>query len=96
MSLPIYENIQGVNNFEIRPFAGMDILSQMKRYKKQIPTIIVTQFEIFSLSKDKKDEVSIVELIKHLKKLEYSNYRGLVYYDVTSDSWEKELIDLMV
>ncbi|MBC2853536.1 response regulator transcription factor [Cetobacterium sp. 2G large] len=94
MSLPIYENEKS-NSLEIKPFTGIDILNQMKRYQKKIRTIVVTQFEIFSTSRGRGEEISITELRKKLEALESQNYKGLVYYDVTSDSWETELIDLI-
>ncbi len=95
MSLPIYENEIGRNNNEIKPFAGIDILNQMKRYEKEIPTVIVTQFEVFSLATNTREEISITELKEKLKELKYQSYRGLIYYDVTSNYWEKDLIELL-
>lgn len=96
MSLPIYENLISGSSLDIKPFAGIDILKQMNRYRKSISTIIVTQFETFSLSKGIDEKISINELRLELEKIEDLNYKGLIYYDITSDSWEKQLIDLIL
>lgn len=89
MSLPMHENKLS----DIKPFTGIDILNQMKRYNKKTKTIVVTQFEIFSTSKGRCEEISIAELKGKLEALKSENYMGLIYYDVTSDSWETELIE---
>lgn len=92
MSLPTYDEYNGG---EIKPFAGIDILKQLKRLNKDIKTIIITQFETFSVSKNSNKKISINELKIKLEKMKNENYIGIIFYDLTNDVWEKELLNFI-
>lgn len=94
MSLPTYDDEYNIE--EIKVFAGIDILKQMKRYKKNIKTIIITQFETFSNPNEWDKKIKINELKEKLENLKNSNYKDIIYYDVSSDLWGKKLIQIIM
>jgi CheY-like chemotaxis protein len=77
------------------PFAGREILRQMKRERKMIPTVIITQFEEFG---DDENKVTLPQLTSELEE-RFPNYRGTVEYRHHIDAWRGELrrkIDVIV
>ena len=69
------------------PFAGREILRQMKREGRFIPTVIITQFEEFG---DERNKVTLAQLTSELGS-RFSNYRGTVEYRHHIDAWQGEL-----
>ncbi|PPD10303.1 MAG: response regulator [Methylocystis sp.] len=69
------------------PFAGREILRQMKRERKMIPTIIITQFEEFG---DDQNKVTLPQLTSELEQ-RFPNYRGTIEYRHHIDAWQSEL-----
>lgn len=88
MSLPTRDGSpnNSINNFE--QLGGHKILSEMKRKKKNIPTILITMFSEFGVGKTFMD---ISELDEILKKNFDDFYKGYVYYSSREDSWKKNL-----
>ncbi|EGR0744807.1 hypothetical protein BBM24_21890 [Vibrio parahaemolyticus] len=92
MALPNYN----ISNFEPdggspESFGGRDLLFQMKMRRKDIPSIVITQFESFG-----DDNMTLNEL-KNILSSNFSDiYLGTVYFSITSDEWKKDLdLELM-
>lgn len=47
MTLPTFDIAEFESGGEPRSFGGIDIIKQIKRYKKELKTIVITQFEHF-------------------------------------------------
>lgn len=86
MSLPTFEKTISEMGGTTEAFAGKIILSRMKRLKITIPTIIVTQFTTFG-DEGKKLEM----LMDELEGLNFSNYRGTIFYTPKHNNWKIEL-----
>lgn len=69
------------------PFAGREILRQMKRERISTPVVIFTQFDHFG---DKENRMTLDELTKELER-RFQNYLGTVYYHSGIDDWQEEL-----
>lgn len=69
------------------PFAGREILRQMKREGVKTPTVIITQFEEFG---DDDNKVTLNQLTSELNS-KFPNYRGTISYRHHIDSWRDEL-----
>lgn len=88
MSLPTRDGSpnNSINNFE--QLGGHKILSEIKRKKKYIPTILITMFSEFGVGKSFMD---IKELDEVLQTSFESFYKGLVYYSSREDNWQNKL-----
>lgn len=69
------------------PFAGREILRQMKRDAIRTPTVIITQFEEFG---DDENKVTLHQLTTDLRE-RFPNYRGTVSYRHHIDAWKNDL-----
>lgn len=84
MSMPTFDITINESGGRILPFAGKEILRQMKRRNIIIPTIVVTQFEKFG---EYEKMIYLEELNEELA-IEFSeNYIDTVNYNPTSSSW---------
>lgn len=92
MSLPTRDGSpnNSINNFE--QLGGHKILSELKRKKKKIPTILITMFSEFGIGKTFMD---MVELDEVLKKNFKPIYKGYVYYSSKEETWRKNLSELI-
>lgn len=73
-------------------FAGRDILSQMKLRDINIPTIVVTMFDLFG---ENPDRMSFSQLEQQLKDLYASTFLGMVYYNSGQEGWKSSLGSLI-
>lgn len=73
-------------------FAGREILSQMKLRGINIPTIVVTMFDLFGESNDK---ISFSQLELQLKKMYAPTFWGMVYYNSGQEGWKNSLGSLI-
>ncbi len=92
MQLPTFDIQSGEDGYKFRKLAGMDILQELKRKKKRIRIIIVTQFETFG------EGDSYIELsnLKTLLKQEFpENYIDTVYYNPSQSGWKLELRNII-
>lgn len=88
MSLPTYDISSGEDGYRFRKLAGQEILSELKRRKKNEKIIIVTQFETFG---EGDNYIELKDLRKKMK-LEFSdNYIGTVYYNPAQSEWKSKL-----
>ncbi len=71
-----------------RPFAGKEILEQMKWNDVQIPVIVITAYETFE---EQDGQTYSLEELCSLMKNKYSNYIGCVYYDSSQRNWMEQL-----
>ncbi len=93
MSLPnfdISEDEPGGGSPE--SFAGEELIDQMKLREINVPTIIVTQYDIFSSDHGR---ISLEELDKKFKNICSNFYIGSVYYDAATESWKDTLAELI-
>lgn len=85
MSMPTFD-IMETNNFN--SYGGLEFLKEMSRKKNETPVIIVTQYAIFGEGESKKTLEAIDEECKNL----FNNYKGVVLYSSTENSWEEILL----
>lgn len=90
MSMPTFDITNLDSGGKVLPFAGKEILRQMKRRSNITPTIVVTQFERFG---DYEKSLNLEELKKELEKEYEGIYIGTVYYNPASSSWRKDLFE---
>ncbi|PFR16718.1 MULTISPECIES: response regulator [Bacillus] len=88
MSMPTFDITVSETGGKPMPFAGKEILRQMKRRSIRIPTIVVTQFEKFG---DYEKSLNLDELNEELEKEYREIYVGTVYYNPASSSWREDL-----
>lgn len=92
MSIPTREGDTNslINNFE--QLGGYQILSEMKRKKKQIPTILITMFNDFGIN----SSFINLEEINKLCMSEFSEfYLGAVFYTSRDTSWKEKLTNFI-
>lgn len=88
MSIPTREGDANslINNFE--QLGGYQILSEMKRKKKEIPTILITMFNEFGVN----SSFFNLNEINELCMTEFSDfYVGAVYYTSRDATWKEKL-----
>ncbi|MGM0112016.1 hypothetical protein [Enterococcus sp. DIV0187] len=92
MSMPTFDISESESGGRYRPFAGLEILSQMDRRGIETPTIVITQFEQFG---DLENHISLKELRVKME-TEYNDiYMGTVYYNSAENNWMTELENLL-
>lgn len=91
MTMPTFDISPSEVGGRPRVYAGIDILSQMKKKLISIPVVVVTQFETFGESGNK---ISLDELDNQLRS-EYNNYLSAIYYNASSDNWKNELTQFL-
>jgi CheY-like chemotaxis protein len=89
MTMPTFDKTPTEQGHRFRPYAGLEILSEMKRKKILAPTIIVTQFDTFPNGED-------LETLKAKLKRDFANlYIGTIYYDASSNDGMADLEQLV-
>ncbi|MBC8988411.1 hypothetical protein H9X96_21890 [Pedobacter sp. N36a] len=87
MSIPLWErgNNDIGGNFE--QFGGVNILREMKRRNKLVPTILVTMFDVFANGK-----LTFSQLNEDLLNRFGDFYKGAVFYNASEeDKWKADL-----
>jgi len=93
MSMPTFSNDFLTNESSFEKFAGVMVLRELKRIKKDTPTILFTMFDDFGSTGY---SISLKDLDIQLKNNFPKNYLGYVYFESGSTNWEndiKKLID---
>lgn len=86
MSLPVRDDENLINDF--MQLGGHRILSEMKRKKKHIPTILVTMYSEFNNG----DSLLDIENVSNLINKNFSDfYLGYVYFSSQNISWQANL-----
>ncbi len=88
MSLPTFD-LSESDNFE--SFGGLTFLEEMKRKKTHIPTIIITQYEIFGEGSSQRTSSDIDEMCK----AKFQNYKGLIVYSSSNSDWKENLVKML-
>jgi hypothetical protein len=88
MSLPIFDISHQEDGFQVDPFSGRNILSEMSRKNLFIPTVVITMFETFS---EGTDLMTLDELNKELLDKYPMFYRGAIYYNSSEVNWKESL-----
>ncbi|MFZ1220508.1 MAG: hypothetical protein WAO00_14535 [Chthoniobacterales bacterium] len=88
MSLPIFEITRDEDGFEFEPFAGRDLLAEMKRKGIRTKVLVVTQFEAFG---EGSDAMKLPELNVSLQETFPDLYLGCVYYTPSRSNWKDEI-----
>jgi CheY-like chemotaxis protein len=87
MALPNYDiSIEEPEGGSPESFAGLDILLQMKLREIKSRVLVITQFDSFGDNK-----MTLDELVNQLKRDYSDNYKGTVFFSITSDKWQKDL-----
>lgn len=92
MSIPTREGDTNslINNFE--QLGGYQILSEMKRKNKQIPTILITMFNDFGIN----SSFVNLEEINQICIDQFSQfYKGAVFYSSRENSWKERLTNFI-
>lgn len=89
MQLPTFDIKSGEDGYKFRKLAGVDILKELKRKKKECKIIIVTQFETFG---EGEFYIELEDLKRNLKNEYKDLYIDTVYYNAGQTKWKEELI----
>nr|WP_128797651.1 response regulator [Corallococcus coralloides] len=92
MSMPTYDISPTEKGGRTRPYAGREILSELKRKKISSKVIIVTQFESFG---EGAEALTLLQLNKQLQADHTGNYVSTVYYHPSETGWRDNLISAM-
>ena len=92
MSIPLWDKGSTDLGGNHEQFGGERILREMKRRKKELPTILVTMFDFFPVENG---NLTFEALNEHLKKQFSSFYLGAVFYNASEDNWKSELENLI-
>lgn len=93
MTIPLWDkgNTDLGGNYE--QFGGERILREMKRRKKNVPTVLVSMFDVFPMPSG---NLTFEELDNHLKSEFSQFYVGGVFYNATEENkWKNELQKLI-
>lgn len=89
MSLPTFEITIDESGGKPMSFAGEEILRQLQRKKISVPTIVITQYDVFEKGR------SLAQIKESIASKGYKNYIETIYYNTTNDSWKHELKELL-
>lgn len=88
MTLPTFDRGPQETGGRTRPFAGREILEQLKRRNIDGYAVVVSGFEILG---DNENQMTLEELDKELTRRFPSIYRGFVYYNPSQSEWRSKL-----
>lgn len=88
MSLPVFDISPEEDGYQIDPFSGRNILTEMQRKRINVPTVVMTMFETFG---DGTDIMTLDELDKDLEHRFPENYKGIIYYNASEINWKDSL-----
>lgn len=88
MTMPTFDKTSSSSGGKPVPFAGKEILYQMKRKKINIPVIVITQYASFGENDNLK---SFNEMYEELS-IEFSDtLLNMIYYEAGKSDWEIEI-----
>jgi CheY-like chemotaxis protein len=85
MSLPTFDIAADESGGRPQGFGGVEVLREMDRRDIQIPVVVVTQYEVFG-----EERLGIRELASRLANEHPNTFKGLVYYEASSERWQKD------
>jgi CheY-like chemotaxis protein len=89
MTLPTYDPSPDEDGGQLKHYAGREILSQMDRRNIVMPVLVVTQFDKFG---EEPDKLTLGELDVQLRQSHAGNYRGSIFYDLSTERWKAALV----
>ena len=92
MSLPNYDTGPDEPGGTPYIFGGRELLRQLDRFDINVPTIVITQFEIFGKPPN---AMKLPQLDSELKAKHAPLYQGIVYYHASIHGWKGELRKLI-
>lgn len=87
MTLPIYDLSPDEPESGIEAFGGLEFFRNMRRFKKDTPIIVFTQFEHFGNG----ESLITLEDLKNKLSAEFNNYIDAIYYHASIDEWKYKL-----
>lgn len=85
MSLPTFDIGADESGGRPQGFGGVEVLREMDRRDIQVPVVVVTQYEVFG-----EERLGIGELATRLATAHPRTFKGLVYYEASSERWQQE------
>lgn len=86
MTMPTFDITIEENGGRVKVFAGKEIMRKMIKRNKQIPVIIMTQFESFG-----DDNIKFNELENELKSSYKKVFKEMIYYHNGMSGWQEKL-----
>lgn len=88
MQLPNFDIKSGEDGYKFRKLAGMDILRELVRKKKDVKVVVLTQFETFGEG----DNFMDLKSLKVSLRSQFSSvYLDTIFYGADQSTWQKEL-----
>ena len=92
MQLPNFDIKPGEDGYKFRKLAGIDILRELTRKKRECKVVVVTQFETFGEGEFYIDLANL----KQMMKSEFSViYIETIFYSPDNSLWQKELLEII-
>ena len=92
MQLPNFDIKPGEDGYKFRKLAGIDILRELTRKKRECKVGVVTQFETFGEGEFYIDLANL----KQMMKSEFSViYIETIFYSPDNSLWQKELLEII-
>lgn len=88
MSMPTYDKTKNESGGRPRVFGGKEIVRQLKREKKLVPFVILTQYSQF----DDTDKIKTLEDLESFFTQKFPEFHiGTIFYDTSSTKWKNLL-----
>ncbi|MBD3905943.1 response regulator [Chryseobacterium sp. Ch-15] len=92
MQLPNFDIKPGEDGYKFRKLAGIDIMRELTRKRKNCKIIVITQFETFGEGEFYIDLANLKQMLKS----EFSAmYIDTIFYSPDNSLWQKELLELI-
>jgi CheY-like chemotaxis protein len=92
MQLPNFDIKPGEDGYKFRKLAGIDILRELTRKKRDCKVVVITQFETFGEGEFYIDLANL----KQMMKAEFSAiYIETIFYSPDNSLWQKELLEII-
>lgn len=91
MTIPKWGDSVVGGSIEYENFGGFNIMKEMKRKNRTLPTILITMFNEFGVG----DNFLSLETINNLCEKQFDFYKGLVFYSSKNENWKTSLNELL-
>lgn len=92
MSLPTFDVTAIDQGGSFLPFAGRELMRQMRRSGNDTPVIVVTQFDRFG---EGPEAIELSELSRVLGEQFPRSFRGAIFYSAQSGTWRAKLGEML-
>lgn len=93
MTMPTYDKSNSESGGRFRTYGGKEIIRQLKRKKRELPFVVVSQYSKFS---ENNETLSLDEIAQQLKEISPNFYTETVLYDTSSSNWKIRLEDIIL